>query len=257
IIGSPNAGKSTLLAATSKARPAIGSYPFTTREPVLGVIEVGRQTFVMAEIPGLIEGAHLGRGLGHDFLRHIIRTRILIHLVDGSAPSPVEDMVKVNAELNLFDQELAKKLQIVAINKIDLPQVQARLAELRDTFGSLGTKVLFISAATDKGVSRLMEEVLKLLSEVAATTVDKIKIPQKVFRPQPRTASPRLYKEGATFVIVSPELERIIAGTDMNIPGVRWRFQKQLSRLGITQALKKAGAKSGDKVRIGYTVWEW
>ena len=132
IIGYPNAGKSTLLAAATAARPKIDSYPFTTIEPVLGVVEVGQESFVMAEIPGLIEGAHLGRGLGHDFLRHALRTKILIHLISGSSASPVEDMMRVNEELALFDPALARKPQIVALNKIDLPEVQARLKEIKD-----------------------------------------------------------------------------------------------------------------------------
>jgi len=109
IIGYPNVGKSTLLAAASAAKPKIASYPFTTREPILGVVEVGRESLVLAEIPGLIDGAHLGRGLGHDFLRHILRTKMLIHLVDGSSVSPVENMVQINAELSLFDSSLEQK----------------------------------------------------------------------------------------------------------------------------------------------------
>ena len=131
IIGYPNVGKSTLLAAVSAAKPKIASYPFTTREPILGVAEVGPEGLVLAEIPGLIDGAHLGRGLGHDFLRHIVRTKILIHLIDGGSASPVEDMIRVNAELSLFDSALAQKPQLVAVNKIDLPQVQVQLAGTR------------------------------------------------------------------------------------------------------------------------------
>jgi GTP-binding protein len=107
VMGYPNVGKSTLLAACSAAKPKIASYPFTTREPILGAVEVGQRSFVLAEIPGLIDGAHLGRGLGHDFLRHVGRTKILIHLVDGSSASPVEDMIQVNNELSLYDSALA------------------------------------------------------------------------------------------------------------------------------------------------------
>ncbi len=121
IVGYPNAGKSTLLTAASAARPKIADYPFTTIEPVLGVVEVDRERFVMAEIPGLIQGAHLGKGLGHDFLRHVLRTKVLIHLISGSSASPIEDMVFVNEELAMFDPDLARKPQVVAVNKIDLP----------------------------------------------------------------------------------------------------------------------------------------
>lgn len=185
LIGYPNVGKSSLLAAVSAARPKIASYPFTTLEPVLGVVGVDEQSFVLAEIPGLIDGAHLGRGLGHDFLRHIMRTRVLIHLLDGGSPSPAEDMARVNAELGLFDSSLAKKPQLVAINKIDLPQVRARLAEIKDSFNSIGTRAFFISAVSGEGIAELMAETVRLLRSATEPEAAKIK---KVFRPQPRSS---------------------------------------------------------------------
>ncbi len=257
IIGHPNVGKSTLLAAASAAKPKIASYPFTTREPILGVVEVGQRSFVLAEIPGLIDGAHLGRGLGHDFLRHIVRTRILIHLLDGSLPSPVEDMMRVNAELSLFDSALAKKPQLVAVNKIDLPQVRARQAEIKDAFSSAGIKALFISAATKEDVSELMAEVMRLLGQVTAEVKAGEKIPRKVFRPQPRGIGASVHKEGDTFVVVAPELERIVAGTDITSPGVRGHLRRRLDRLGVSKALARAGVKPGDKIRCGNFEWEW
>jgi GTP-binding protein len=183
LIGYPNVGKSSLLAAVSAAKPRIASYPFTTREPILGVVEVGQLSFVLAEIPGLIDGAHLGRGLGHDFLRHIMRTRVLIHLVDGSSSSPVEDMIRVNTELGLFDSSLGQKPQLVAVNKIDLPQVRAHRAELKEGFSSVGTNVLFVSAVSGEGTAELMAEAMRLLKSAAKPEAGKIK---KVFHPQPR-----------------------------------------------------------------------
>jgi len=257
IIGYPNAGKSTLLAAASAAKPKIADYPFTTREPILGVAEVDQRNFVLAEIPGLINGAHLGRGLGHDFLRHIMRTKILIHLIDGSSASPGENMMRVNTELSLFDSALAQKPQLVVINKIDLPQVQARLAEIKDTFGSAGITVLFVSAATGEGVSQLMAETLKLLSQVATKVEAGGKIPKKVFRPQPKDIGASVHKEGDIFVVVASELESIIVKTDMTRPEVRWQLKEQLARLGVNKALEKAGVKPGDKVRCGNVEWEW
>ena len=167
IIGYPNVGKSTLLAAASAAKPKIASYPFTTIEPILGVVEVGQQSFVLAEIPGLLEGAHLGHGLGHDFLRHMARTRVLINMVDASSASPVEDMMQVNAELSLFDSALIQKPQLVAVNKIDLPEAQTRLAETRKAFAEVGIKVYLISAATGKGVTKLMEAAMGVLNKAA------------------------------------------------------------------------------------------
>ena len=258
IIGYPNVGKSTLLAAASAAKPKIAGYPFTTCEPILGVAEVGQRSFVLAEIPGLIDGAHLGRGLGHDFLRHIVRTKILIHLIDGSSASPTEDMVRVNAELSLYDSALATKPQLVVINKIDLPQVQARLAEIKDAFRGAGTIVLSISAATGDGVSELMAKTIKMLDEVTRLRreVDE-KIPKKIFRPQPRGIGASVHKEGDTFVVVAPELERIVARIDMTSPGLHRQLKRQLARLEVGRALEKAGIKPGDRVRCGNLEWEW
>lgn len=254
VIGYPNVGKSTLLTAASAAKPKIASYPFTTREPVLGVVEVGREIAVLAEIPGLVDGAHLGRGLGHDFLRHIGRTKIIIHLIDGSSESPVEDMVRVNTELGLYDSALAGKQQIVAVNKIDLPQVQARLEEIGDAFRSTGTSPLFISAATGEGVTQLMIETVNMLGKVGET--DR-KVLRKVFKPQPRDEGVRVYKEEDTFVVVAPALERIVARVDMRSAQVRGQLDRQLTRLGVRRALDKAGVKPGDRVRCGDLEWEW
>jgi len=256
IIGYPNVGKSTLLAAASAAKPKIASYPFTTCEPILGVVEVGQRSFVLAEIPGLIDGAHLGRGLGHDFLRHIVRTKILIHLVDGSSASPVEDMVRVNAELSIFDSALGQKPQLVAVNKIDLPQVQARLDEIKNAFSSAGTTALCVSAATGEGVAEVMAETMSLLKSVSAREGLAKKIPGKVFRPQPRGVGPSVHKEGDVFVVVAPELERIFARADITSPGERWQLEGLLRRLGVSKALAKAGVKPGDKVRCGNLEWE-
>ena len=148
IIGYPNAGKSTLLSAVSQARPKIADYPFTTLEPALGVVGMGYQSFVLADIPGIIEGAHEGRGLGLDFLRHIERTKALIHLVDGSSEDPVADFKKVEAELVSYEPSLKDRPRIIAVNKIDLPHVRARMPQLEREFQELGVSVHFISAAT-------------------------------------------------------------------------------------------------------------
>jgi len=186
LIGYPNAGKSTLLAAVSAARPKVASYPFTTREPVLGLVEVGTKSFVLAEIPGLVKDAHLGKGLGHDFLRHIERTRLLIHLVDGSSESPAADMAQVNTELILFNPALGGKPQLVAVNKIDLPQVEARRAEIAASFSAVGTDVFFVSAASGQGLPGLMAKTMDLLQSILQVEAGGIKVPEKVFRPRPR-----------------------------------------------------------------------
>ena len=259
IIGYPNAGKSTLLAAASAAKPKIASYPFTTREPVLGVVEAGGQSFVLAEIPGLIEGAHLGRGLGHDFLRHALRTKMLIHLVDGSSLSPAENFAQINTELSLFDSALAQKPQLVAINKIDLPEVRVRLDTIRADFSGIGIPVHFISAETKEGVAELMAETAKMLQTINLKRQEQIEaVPAKVFRPQPRQAKISVHKEGNIFVVVAPEFERIITS-----PGARdsaeaqWYIKMALMRSRVGKALEKSGVKPGDKVRFGNVEWEW
>ena len=257
IIGYPNVGKSTLLAAASAAKPKIAGYPFTTKEPVLGVVEVGQQSFVLAEIPGLIADAHLGRGLGHDFLRHSMRTRVLVHLVDGSAESPVEDIRQVNAELKLFDSALARKPQLVAVNKIDLPQVQARLDEIKSAFYNAGVSALFISAATGEGVVELTAETVRMLKQVVPREETREKVPRKVFHPQPKIGRPSVYKEGSAFVVVVPGLERIVAGVEMTDSEVRRQLKQRLTRLGVGKTLEKSGIKPGDKVRCGNLELEW
>jgi GTP-binding protein len=152
IIGYPNVGKSSLLAAATAANPKIADYAFTTLEPMLGMVETADKRFVLCEIPGLIEGAHLGKGLGHDFLRHAVRTRVLIHLLDGSSSSPVDDMIAVNNELSLFDASLSRKSQIVVINKVDKDEVKGRVKELSKIFKSIGLTPHFVSAASGEGV---------------------------------------------------------------------------------------------------------
>mgnify|MGYP001267330405 CR=1 FL=1 len=256
IIGYPNVGKSTLLAAASAAKPKIDSYPFTTIEPVLGVIEVGQQSFVMAEIPGLIEGAHRGRGLGHDFLRHVLRTKIILHLISGSSDTPVEDMMRVNEELALFDSTLAKKPQVIALNKIDLPEVQSRLGGIKEALSGAGVKAFYISAATGQGVSNLMSEVMRVL-KAAAAEEKSIRLPRKVFRPQPRDTGISIHKVGNEFILSVPELERIMAGDEVSAAELRWQLNSQLARLGVNKALEKAGIKPGDKIRCGNLEWAW
>lgn len=259
IIGFPNAGKSTLLTAVSAARPKIADYPFTTLEPVLGVVEVGSKRFVIAEIPGLIEGAHLGRGLGHDFLRHIVRTKILIHLIDGNSATLMEDMAQVNTELSLYDAALAKKPQLVVVNKIDLPGVESRLADVREAFEAAGTPVLFVSAAMGDGLKELIAETVKLLGKPGARvdSAELMKAQRRVFRPQPKGANTDVHKEGDVFVISAIELERLVDRVYTADPEVRRQLQREIDRLGIRRALEGAGVKPGDKVRCGTYEWNW
>jgi len=258
IIGYPNAGKSTLLAAASAAKPKVADYPFTTLEPVLGVVEIGMESFIMAEIPGLIAGAHLGRGLGHDFLRHALRTKILLHLLSGTAASPIDDMLKVNEELALFDTVLARKPQIVVINKIDLSEVQERLDGIKSELAAAGIKAWDVSAATRQGVPGLMKEAMKVLkAEAAEEKAAAFSQPMKVFRPQPKEPRVKVSRVGDEFIVAAPDLERIKGGAGVSPSELRWQLDYQFKRLGIDKALEKAGVKTGDKVRCGELTWEW
>lgn len=257
IIGYPNVGKSSLLAAASAAKPKIASYPFTTLEPILGMVLVDHHSFVMAEIPGLVVGASLGRGLGHDFLRHVVRTKVLIHLLDGSSDTPAEDMVKVNNELAIFDSDLAKKPQLVAVNKVDLPDVRSRMKELREAFSHIGVAAHFVSAATGEGVACLMTETFGIFKEAAEHKKPVRKVPMKVFRPKPRVAGVSVRREGDVFVVLSPELERIVSGTDITDAEARRQLLGRLTKPRVSRALEKAGIKAGDRVRCGSLEWRW
>lgn len=256
IIGYPNVGKSSLLAAASAAHPKIAGYPFTTLEPVPGVVVVDHHSFVMAEIPGLIDGASLGRGLGHDFLRHVVRTRLLLHLVDGATESPLEDMLKVNNELALFDSALARKPQLVAVNKVDLPEVRQRMKELRQELARAGVEAHFVSAASGEGVAGLMQAAMQVLGDI--TVVDSgMQVPDKVFRPQPSSSGVGVQKQDDVFVVTSAELERVIGGTDITDSEARRQLIGQLTRPHISRALEKAGVRAGDRVRCGGLEWRW
>lgn len=167
IIGPPNSGKSTLLAAISQARPQIASYPFSTRDPVLGVIQIDRSDFVVAEIPALVEGAFLGKGLGNEFLCHVERTKVIIYLLDGASSSVLKDLDVLNKELLLYNSDLLCKPRIVVVNKVDLPEVQIRLLEIKQSLSMVDLPVFYISAASGHGISELTTKVLGMLKEMS------------------------------------------------------------------------------------------
>jgi GTP-binding protein len=166
-------------------------------------------------------------------------------------------MVRVNNELSLFDPALARKPQLVAVNKIDLPEVRTRLVEIKEVFTNAGAVPHFISASTGRGVPELMAEAMKMLGKIADKAEAVEKLPEKVFRPKPGGVKPVVYKEGDTFVVVAPEIERILARSDIAGLEVRWQLKRQLTQSGVYKALLKAGIKPGDKVRCGNREWEW
>ena len=255
IIGVPNAGKSTLLAAVTNARPKIAAYPFTTLEPNLGVAILDEETsLVLADIPGLIEGAHQGVGLGDAFLRHIQRTRVLIHLLDGLSPDPLLDLAQINSELALFDPHLADKPQIVALNKFDLPDVQARWPSVKAQLKKRGYDSLAVSAATGENVRLLMYRAAEMLRLVPAPAQVAV-MPVYRLDSDPRDFTIESTAKGLR--ISGQAIERAASMTYWEYDQSVRRFQRILEALGITEALREAGVKPGDTVFIGDYELEW
>jgi GTP-binding protein len=184
VIGHPNAGKSTLLGTVSAARPKTADYPFTTIEPVLGEVKIGNRYVIVAEIPGIIEGAHSGKGLGLEFLRHAERTRVLLYLLDGSSNDIAGDYSSLSSELQLYSTALAQKPGIVAVNKIDLPEVRDRKKELIKILKSTGMPVYFISAAYGEGIPELLEALVRIYDSAYEDMVER-ETPTIVFKPKP------------------------------------------------------------------------
>jgi GTP-binding protein len=207
-------------------------------------------TVVLADIPGLIEGASQGVGLGHDFLRHVQRTRVLIHLLDGLSPDPLADFSQINSELALFDPRLAKKPQIVALNKMDQPEVQERWLKLKKELKKHGYESMAISALARTNVRELLLKAVKMLSETP--TLEETELPMPVYRPveDPRTFTIHREDNGG-FRIKSVSIERAAEMTPWDQSGSVRRFQKLMERLGVDKALREAGAQEGDTVYIG------
>jgi len=256
IVGVPNAGKSTLLSVVSAARPKIADYPFTTLEPNLGVVTIdGHHSFVLADVPGLIEGASQGAGLGLQFLRHVERTRLIIHLLDGAAQDPLADYAVINHELAEFSQQLATRPQIVVLTKMDLPDAQAWWPLVQEAMGERGVEAHAISAVTRQGVQGLMRRAFELLqslpaAEPAGETVT-------VIRPAEDENAFRIEREGDGWRVRGVRAERVAAMTPFGVPEAAARFQRQLAAMGIIAALERAGVQPGDLVRIGEQELEW
>ena len=259
IVGVPNAGKSTLLAAVTNAKPKIASYPFTTLEPNLGVAILDfEHSLVLADIPGLIEGAHIGTGLGHEFLRHIQRTRVLIHVLDGQAEDPLLDFAQINSELALFDPQLGSKPQIVVFNKIDLPEVYDRWPEVEEQLIERGAgktiKPMAISALARMNV----QELLFMAARVLAESEPPPEIEQlPVYRMDSDPKSFVVQREEQGWRVKGEAIERAAAMTYWELDQSVRRFQKILRTLGVEDELRSVGAKEGDTVFIGDNALEW
>ena len=251
IIGYPNVGKSTLLAAVSAARPKIADYPFTTLEPNLGVATVDEVDLVLADIPGLIEGAHRGVGLGHEFLRHVERTRLLLHVLDGLSVDPVADFGRVNDELRLFDAALAQRPQIVAVNKMDVPEAQAGWQAVQK--GLRGVPRFAISAATGQGIPELLRELAKELRALPPPEPAVVAPPVRL--PDSPVFTVERLQDG--FLVKGQRVERLAARTDANNWEAVRRFETMLRKLGVLKALEAAGVAEGDTVRVGPVELVW
>jgi GTP-binding protein len=256
IIGLPNAGKSTLLASITAAKPKIADYPFTTLVPNLGVALVDDRQMVLADIPGLIQGAHAGAGLGDKFLRHIERTRVLIHLLDGSSEDPLAAFDTVNRELAEFDPRLAAKPQIAAVNKMDLPEAQAHWPRLQKALAKQGIEAYAISAATGQGVQELLRAVAERLGTLPiAEQIAEEELP--VIRPAEDEQAFEVGREGHAFRIRGKKVERVVAMTNFDQDEAILRLHRVFKAMGVTEALERAGVREGDKVRIGDVELEW
>ncbi|MGD9092025.1 MAG: GTPase ObgE [Anaerolineales bacterium] len=255
IIGVPNAGKSTFLSAVTNAKPKIAPYPFTTLEPNLGVAELDEDTtLILADIPGLIEGAHQGVGLGHDFLKHIQRTRVLIHLLDGTAENPLLDFAQINSELALFDPELGDKPQVVALNKNDLTEVAERYPIIEDEIRERGYELFSISAIAGTNVRELLYRASSKLREMPVIDKEEI-VP--VYRVEGDQSEFRVERIATGWRVSGGAIERAAAMTYWEYDQSVRRFQRILSALGVEEALRKEGVKEGDTVFIGEYELEW
>lgn len=254
LVGYPNAGKSTLLARTSAATPKIAAYPFTTLRPNLGVVRINReQNFVLADIPGLIEGAHKGAGLGHQFLRHIERTKMLIHVIDLSATDgrdPIENYEQLNLELDHYDALLTKLPQIIAVNKIDMPEAQANLTRVQAYFGN--RKIFPISAITGDGVNPLMQQAYRSLQylETRARKEAETTITLEQELPPEPSARFELIETEEGFLVTGAEPRRAVLMTDMENEQALILLYRKLKNMGVMNALARAGAVEGDTVQI-------
>lgn len=256
LVGYPNVGKSTLLSRVSNARPKIGNYHFTTLNPNLGVVDLEDGGFVMADIPGLIEGASEGLGLGHEFLRHIERTKVIVHLVDAASTEgrdPVDDINTINRELEKYNSELIKRPQVIAANKIDLlPEEDAAIVmqKLKDTFEPLGIKVFAVSAVSGKGIKELLYYVRDMLKNLDQTPV----VFEREFFPDDLEEANEpfeVWKEDEhLYAVEGPRIERMLGYTNLDSEKGFDFFQKFMKDNGILDKLEELGIQEGDTVRI-------
>lgn len=251
VIGLPSAGKSTLLSVVSNAKPKIAEYAFTTLVPNLGIVSVGDFKFLMADIPGLIKGAHKGKGLGIEFLKHIERTKVLIHVIDGTSTTIKQDFNDINAELKKHSHILSSKPQIMAINKLDVLDDKKITSIKKLKFNNF--PIHYISAVTHKGIKELIINVVKTLKKIP-NPKENIKVYTLDDIPINRF---EVFKDGKKFTVKGYKIEKLLHKTDLNNLQAVGRLYKILKRLGVLNELKKAGAKDGDEIKIAQFTIEY
>lgn len=248
VVGVPNAGKSTLLSVVSSARPKIADYPFTTLEPQLGVVRVSDdESFVMVDVPGLIEGAHAGAGLGDQFLKHVERTRVLVHLLDGAKTLDdiVADKAAIENELGAWNSKLLEKPRLLVLNKLDLTDARTKLEELRERFAD----VRGISAATREGVRDLVFEIARIVASAPAP--ETVTPPPVTIELAPADAFMLVRGRDGAFELSGQRIERLAAMTNFDSDESLVRFERALGKMGVDKKLREMGAVEGDTVRIG------
>lgn len=255
LVGLPSVGKSTIISMVSRSKPKIAAYHFTTLTPNLGVVKASDgRSFVMADLPGLIEGASLGEGLGDKFLKHIERTKVIAHVLDMSASEmrdPYEDYILINKELEAFNEKLIKKPQIIVANKMDLPNAKEELEKFRQKLGK-DIEIYEVSAATNTGLQRVVDRLADLVDEVPNSPLyEDSQIESHVLykfkKEEPFTIT---RDDDGTWVIQGQEVERIFKMTKFSSDEAAYKFAKKLTKMGIDQKLEELGAEEGDQVRI-------
>jgi len=259
LVGFPNVGKSTLISKVSAARPKIADYHFTTLVPNLGMVKVEDQSFVMADIPGIIEGAHAGAGLGHEFLRHIERTRLLLHVIDISGSEgrdPLEDFTVINAELKKYSLALAQRPMIIVPNKTDLPGTPENLLKLK-AFLQDKYEIFPISAVTGQGIEELLHRVIRILPHVPQPEFSADPDEHRLVKAQDPERFTVIKEEDGRYVISGKEIEKHAAMAFLETDDGLVRFQNILKAMGVDDALREQGIREGDKVTIGKLDLEW
>lgn len=262
LVGYPSVGKSTLLSIVSAAKPKIGAYHFTTIVPNLGVVRVDEsRSFVMADLPGLIEGAHQGVGLGHQFLRHVERTKVIVHVIDmagSEGRDPYADYLQINEEIRLYKQNLEHRPQIIVANKMDMPEAEEQLELFREQIGE-EVPIYPISAVSRQGIQALLYAIADTLDRVESTPITPDEPTSEetvVYQSKADEPAFTIRRENETYVVEGQRIEKLIKMTNFRFHDSLMRFANTIKQMGVEDALRKRGAKEGDTVRIGEMEFE-